>query len=74
MSLACIESNLQSAMRPILENILVCNQGVTVSNGDYNLSYSMKARDSTIVNELFIKAINVTDRSMTVEVSGLSIY
>ncbi len=72
--LACMEANRNSRTRPVPEIISVRNQGVTVSNGDYNISYSINARQSTTIDKILVKSSNVTDPSMTTEVSGATVY
>ena len=66
--LACIENNLHSTMRPVPPFIDVSNQGVTVSDGNYNISYSIKAHQSTTIDKILVKSRNISDPSSCIEV------
>lgn len=71
---ACVETNLHSTMRPVPPIIDVSNQGVTVSDGNYNISYSIKAQQSTTIDKILIKPRNSSDASSCIEVKESMIF
>jgi hypothetical protein len=74
LMLACIETNPHSTMRPVPPIIDVRNQGVTVSDGNYNISYSIKAQQSTTIDKILIKPRNISDPSSGTEVKETMVF
>jgi hypothetical protein len=74
LMLACIETNPHSTMRPVPPIIDVSNQGVTVSDGNYNISYSIKAQQSTTIDKILIKPRNISDPSSGTEVKETMVF
>jgi hypothetical protein len=74
VTLACIETKRNSQTRPVQEIITVRNQAVTLNNQNYNISYSIKAQQSTIIDKILVKSSNATDPSVNTEVNGATVY
>jgi hypothetical protein len=71
---ACIETNLHSTIRPVPEVIQVTNQGITVIDGNYNISYSIKAQQSTTIDKILVNPRNITGTSSNTEVNKPAIF
>jgi uncharacterized protein (TIGR02588 family) len=71
---ACVMDKQNYSMRPVPESLIIRNQGVTVSNGQYNISYSIKAQESSTIDKILIKQANITDPTTSVAVNKATIY
>jgi uncharacterized protein (TIGR02588 family) len=71
---ACVMDKQNYSMRPAPESLIIRNQGVTVSNGQYNISYSINAQESSTIDKIIIKQANVTDPTANVAVNKATIY
>ncbi|XHH08476.1 MAG: hypothetical protein ACFCUE_13025 [Candidatus Bathyarchaeia archaeon] len=74
ISLACAIDKQNYSMRPVPESLVIRNQGVTVSNGQYNISYSINAQESSTIEKILIKQANITDPTTNVAVNKVTIY
>ncbi len=74
LTIACIENNLHSTTRPVRPIIDVSNQGIAVSDGNYNISYSIKAQQSTTIDKIQIKSRNISDPISHTEVKETMIF
>ncbi len=74
LTIVCVETNLHSTMRPVPPIIDFSNQAVTVSDGNYNISYSIKAQQSTTIDKITFKTRNSSDPISHTEIKETMIF
>jgi hypothetical protein len=67
-------SNQHTDSRYSQESIDIQNQGVTISNGYYNISYSVNAIRPITIDKIRINPSNITVQNTNNKVSGITVY